>query len=88
MTMAHIAAALLVAWSMQRADASCSALGECLGVALGGLFVRIDTAGAAVPVPRVLRPVGERTQAPPRNSQALAHAVTRRGPPAEPASAA
>ncbi|MEV0774529.1 hypothetical protein [Streptomyces sp. NPDC050428] len=87
MTAAHIAAALLVAWSMQRADASCSALGERLGVALAGLFVRLDPAGAAVPVPRLLRPVGERAQAPSRDSQMLAHAVTRRGPPAEPASA-
>ncbi|MFE4490955.1 hypothetical protein ACFRKD_00680 [Streptomyces niveus] len=87
MTAAHIAAALLVAWSMQRADASCSALGESLGNALAGVFVRLGPARGVAPVPRILRPVGARAQAPSRNSQVLAHAVTRRGPPTEPASA-
>ncbi|WP_405796609.1 hypothetical protein [Streptomyces sp. NBC_01506] len=91
MTAAHIAAALLVAWTMQRADAACSAVGErlrgALGGALAGLLVRLVPAGARVPVPRILRPVGERAQEPPRNSPVLAHAMTRRGPPAGPAPA-
>ncbi|MFE4832804.1 hypothetical protein [Streptomyces sp. NPDC056672] len=90
MTAAHILAALLVAWCLQRADAACLAVGERLGGVLGDLFVRLVR---RVPtrlfpsVPRVLRAVGTRAQPPPRDCLVLAHAVVRRGPPAEPAPA-
>ncbi|WP_326810125.1 hypothetical protein OIE62_36180 [Streptomyces scopuliridis] len=81
MTAAHIAAALLVAWCLQRADAACRSVGEHLGGVLAELFVRLVPAAPSPPVPRVLRPVGARAQAPPRASLVLAHAVVRRGPP-------
>ncbi|MEV7682587.1 hypothetical protein AB0O64_29160 [Streptomyces sp. NPDC088341] len=90
MTAAHILAALLVAWCLQRADAACLAVGERLGGVLGDLFVRLVR---RVPprlfpsAPRVLRAVGTRAQPPPRDCLVLAHAVVRRGPPAEPAPA-
>ncbi|MGW6746283.1 hypothetical protein ACWGDX_37060 [Streptomyces sp. NPDC055025] len=90
MTAAHILAALLVAWCLQRADAACLAVGERLGGVLGDMFVRLVR---RVPtrlfpsVPRVLRAVGTRAQPPPRDCPVLAHAVVRRGPPAEPAPA-
>lgn len=81
MTAAHVAAALLVAWLMQRADAACRAVAQRLGHALAGFFVRPAPAGLFLAVPRVLRPVGARGQSPPRNVVVLAHAVVRRGPP-------
>ncbi|MFI9582611.1 hypothetical protein ACIHCQ_12345 [Streptomyces sp. NPDC052236] len=83
MTAAHIAAALLVAWCMQRADAASRSLGQRLGEVLGDFFVRLSPRGPLAAVPHVLRPVRARAQAPPRNSLVLAHAVMRRGPPAE-----
>lgn len=85
MTAAHIAAALLVAWCLQRADAACWAVGEHLGHVIVELLVRLVPSAASPAVPRVLRPAGARAQSPPRNSLVLAHAVVRRGPPAEPA---
>ncbi|MEV6425951.1 hypothetical protein [Streptomyces sp. NPDC051662] len=83
MTAAHIAAALLVAWCLQRADAACRAAGERLGDVIVELLVRLVPAGVPPAVPRVLRPVRARAQSPPHNSLVLAHAVVRRGPPAE-----
>ncbi|MGX6745754.1 hypothetical protein [Streptomyces peucetius] len=83
MAAAHIAAALLVAWGLQRADAASRCLGQRLGETLAGWFVRLAPTGSLPAVPQVLRPVRARAQSPPRNSLVLAHAVVRRGPPAE-----
>ncbi|MEW1722945.1 hypothetical protein [Streptomyces sp. NPDC093109] len=87
MTAAHIAAAALVAWCLQRADTACLALGklgERAGKVIADLLVRPIPAVPLLAPPRVLRPAGERTPAPPYNSLVLAHAVVRRGPPAGP----
>ncbi|MEV4969581.1 hypothetical protein [Streptomyces scopuliridis] len=84
MTAAHLAAALLVAWCLQRADAACRSAGEHLGGVLAEVLVRLIPAAPSLPVrrvPRLLRPAGARAQAPPRTSLVLAHAVVRRGPP-------
>ncbi|MFD5778796.1 hypothetical protein [Streptomyces sp. NPDC126933] len=83
MTAAHIVAALLVAWFLQRADAACRAVGEHLGDVIAEILVRLVTAGPLPPVPRVLRPGGARSRSLPRISPVLAHAVVSRGPPAE-----
>ncbi|MFE2496699.1 hypothetical protein [Streptomyces scopuliridis] len=83
MTAAHIAAALVVAWCLQRADAACRAAGERLGDAIVDFLVRLIPAGVPPAAPRVLRPVRARAQPPPHDSLVLAHTVVRRGPPAE-----
>jgi hypothetical protein len=83
MTAAHVVAALLVAWGLQRADAASRSLGQRLGEVLVGWFVRLAPTGPFPAVPKALRPVRARAQSPPRNSLVLAHAVVRRGPPAE-----
>ncbi|MFJ2439629.1 hypothetical protein ACIOWG_04025 [Streptomyces sp. NPDC087658] len=85
MTAAHIAAALLVAWCLQRADTACRALGELgerAGKVIVGFLVRLVPAVPPFAAPRVLRPAGAWAQPPPSNSLVLAHAVVRRGPPA------
>ncbi|MFE1961118.1 hypothetical protein [Streptomyces sp. NPDC059479] len=90
MTAAHVLAALLVAWCLQRADAACLAVGQRVGGVLGELLVRLVRRAPArlfPSVPRVLRAVRTRAQPPPYNSLVLAHAVVRRGPPPELASA-
>ncbi len=82
MTAVHIAAALLAAWCMQRADTACLAVGYRLGHLLTHLLLRL--------VPPGRRPDSDRTPpaAPtPRPSHLatsilLAHSVVRRGPPA------
>lgn len=84
MAAAHIAAALLVAWCLQRADRACSAVAERLGEVITGFVVRLLPAGQAPLAPRVLRPAGVRAESPPYDSLLLAYAVVRRGPPTEP----
>ncbi len=83
MTAAHMVAALLVAWCLQRADAASRSLGQRLGEVLGGFLVRLSPTGPFAAVPHVLRPVRARAQSSPRSSVVLAHVVVRRGPPAE-----
>ncbi|MGB8943234.1 MAG: hypothetical protein WCD21_23810 [Streptomyces sp.] len=83
MAVAHLVAALLVAWCLQRADAACTVLGERLGEVLVGFVVRLAPTGLSLSVPRVVRPVRARAQSPPIATVVLAHVVVRRGPPTE-----
>ncbi|AQU64957.1 hypothetical protein BBN63_00415 [Streptomyces niveus] len=62
MTASHIAAALLAAWSLQRADTACSAAAERLGEAIADLLVQLHPLTPPVATPRVLRPSRSRTQ--------------------------
>ncbi|MER6617586.1 hypothetical protein [Streptomyces xantholiticus] len=54
MAAAHIAAALLVAWGLQRADAASRCLGQRLGETLAGWFVRLAPTGSLPAVPQVV----------------------------------
>ncbi|MFD3486819.1 hypothetical protein [Streptomyces sp. NPDC058665] len=85
MTAAHITAALLVAWCLQRADSACSFLGERLGEAIGSLVVLLIPAGTVLPAPRPPLPVAARAKSPPYDFLMLAYVVVRRGPPTKPA---
>ncbi|WP_141698405.1 hypothetical protein [Streptomyces lushanensis] len=86
MTAAHVLAALLVAWFLQRADAACLAVCRSAGGVLGALLVRLLRRAPTRPfpsAPRVPRAVGTRAPPPSHGSPILAHAVVRRGPPPE-----
>ncbi|MGW7245237.1 hypothetical protein [Streptomyces decoyicus] len=88
MTLAHAAAAVLVAVLMHRADAVCWSLARGVVVALQPVRVRIATACAllrdrrlaALPQHFARYPVRDH---PPPGGAVLAYAVVRRGPPAQ-----
>ncbi|MFE7778370.1 DUF1775 domain-containing protein [Streptomyces sp. NPDC057445] len=85
MTAAHIAAALLVAWCLQRADAAARFAGRCLDDVVAEFLGRPVPPGPLALTAPGSRTVRERGPVLPRGSRALAHSVVRRGPPAMPA---
>jgi hypothetical protein len=82
MTAAHIAAALLVAWCMQRADTACLTLGYRLGRVLTHLLLWLVLPGRRPDIDRIRPAACVPRPSHPGNSMLLAHSVVRRGPPA------
>ncbi|WP_351230970.1 hypothetical protein [Streptomyces sp. NPDC002133] len=81
MTAAHLAAAVLVAWLMQRADAACRSAGQRIGDTVAGLVGRLVPARPPQAVRHMRRPVRARALVCSPGSLVLAHSVVRRGPP-------
>lgn len=85
MAAAHLVAALLVAWCLQRADSACSSAGERLGEVVVAFVVRLLPVAAVLPAIRPPRPLAARAKSPPYDFLMLAYVVVRRGPPTVPA---
>ncbi|MFF0474940.1 DUF1775 domain-containing protein [Streptomyces sp. NPDC004284] len=86
MTIAHLIAALLVAWLMHGADTAVRAAADGVGAAVVRLVARARPGRPVLPLVVRVHPAPPGTPPLPRSSLALAHAVVRRGPPDEPAS--